>query len=102
LFVALRRLLIAAIAVIFLLIAAVLAYVNPDPIALDIGLMRFERVSMSLVLVAAFAAGTIFGAGLFSFTLLNQYREKRGLRKDLKRSERELETTRRLLTPDAD
>jgi uncharacterized integral membrane protein len=102
LIVALRRLIVVAIAILFLLIAAVLAYVNPDPIALDIGLMRFDEVSLSLVLVAAFAAGAIFGGAVLSLTLLNHYRERRGLRRHLKRAERELQTTRSLLSTDAD
>jgi len=101
-FVTLRKLIVVAVAIVFLLIAAVLAYVNPDPIALDIGLMRFDEVSLSLVLVAAFAAGAVFGGALFSMTLLNHYRERRGLRRHLKRAERELQTTRSLLSPDAD
>jgi uncharacterized membrane protein YciS (DUF1049 family) len=102
LFVALRRLLIAVIAVICLLIAAVLAYVNPDPIALDVGLMRFDRVSVSMVVTFSFAAGAIFGGILTGFGLLNHFRERRVLRRNLKRAERELETLRSLLLPDAD
>jgi hypothetical protein len=102
LFVAIRRLLIAAIAVIFLLIAAVLAYVNPEPIALDVGLMRFDRVSLSMVLTLSFATGAFFGGALIGFGLLSHFRERRVLRRDLKRAQREIETLRSLLLPDAD
>lgn len=98
----LRRLLVVVVALVFLLIAAVLAYVNPDPIALDIGLMRFERVSLSLVIALTFVAGALFGGVIFGFAVLRHFRERRGLKQDLKRSERELDSLRSLMRPDAD
>jgi uncharacterized membrane protein YciS (DUF1049 family) len=98
----LRRLLIVVIAILFVLIAAVFAYGNQDPIAIDIGLMRFEEVSLSVALAITFVTGAVFG-GLFSaFALLKHFRARRVLRRDLRRAETQLENLRSLTLSDAD
>lgn len=100
--VALRRLAIAVIVVIFVLIAAVFAYGNQEPIALDIGIMRLENVSLTVALAVTFAAGAVFG-GLFSaLAMLRHSRERRTLRRELRRTEAELENLRSLPLHDAD
>ena len=99
---ALRRLAIIVIAILFVLIAAVFAYGNPEPIDLDIGLMRLEDVSLTVVLALTFVAGAMFG-GLFSaLAMLRHMRERRLLRRELRRTEGELESLRSLPLPDAD
>jgi putative membrane protein len=100
--VALRRLALFAVAAIFVLIAAVFAYGNQEPMPLDIGFMKLESVSVAVVLAITFALGAIFGGLLSALALLRHYRERRGLRRDLRRAEAELETLRRLPAPDAD
>lgn len=96
-----RRLALWAVAVVFVLIAAVFAYGNPMPISLDIGLMRFDEVSLTVVLAITFAAGAFFGAFFFGVALLRHYRERHVLRRSLKRAETELEGLRRMPPPDA-
>ena len=85
-----------------MLIAAVFAYGNPEPISLDIGLTRFDEVSLTIVLAVTFVAGALFGAFFFGFTLFRHYRERRSLRRSLMRAESELASLRRLPYPDAD
>jgi uncharacterized integral membrane protein len=100
--VALRRLAIAAIVVIFVLIAAVFAYGNQEPIDLDIGIMRLEDISLTVALAVSFVAGAFFG-GLFStLAVLRHFRERRALKRELKRTEAELQNLRSLPLHDAD
>jgi uncharacterized integral membrane protein len=100
--VAMRRLAIAVIAVIFVLIAAVFAYGNQEPIAIDIGIMRLEDVSLTVALAITFAAGAVFGGLFASFAILKQMRERSKLRRERRRTEAELKTLRSLPLPDAD
>ena len=99
---ALRRLLLVAIAIVFVLIAAVFAYGNQEPIAIDIGFMRFEQVSLTVVLVVTFVAGALFGSFFSAFALLRHFRERRVLRRNLQRAETQLDSLRSLTLPDAD
>lgn len=100
--VALRRLAIAAIVVVFVLIAAVLAYSNQEPIDLDIGIVRLENVSLAVALAVTFAAGAVFGGLLSAFAMLKHLRERRSLRRELRRTETELKNLRSLPLHDAD
>jgi uncharacterized integral membrane protein len=100
--VALRRLAIGAIAVVFVLIAAVFAYGNQEPIDLDIGIMRIEDISLTVVLAFTFVFGAVFGAFLSAGAMLRHFRERRSLRRELRRSETELHQLRSLSLPDAD
>lgn len=99
--VALRRLTILAIAVIFVLIAAVFAYGNQEPIAIDIGFMRLEQVSLTVALAITFVLGAGFG-GLFALiAMLRNARERRALKRELRRTEAELNALRSLPRIDA-
>lgn len=100
--VALRRLAILSIVVIFVLIAAVFAYGNQTPIAIDIGFMRLEGVSLTVALAITFVAGAVFGGLFCGLAMLRHLRERRTLRRDLRRAETELDTLRRLPLTDAD
>jgi uncharacterized integral membrane protein len=100
--VALRRLAIAVIVVIFVLIAVVFAYGNQEPIDLDIGIMRLTDVSLTVVLVVSFVAGAIFGGLFAGFAMLRTVRERRSLKRELRRTEAELENLRSLPLHDAD
>ena len=97
-----RRLALLAIGLIAVLAAAVLAFGNPDPITLDIGLVRFEGVSLALVLVLTFATGVLFGSLLAALTLLGHFLQRRSLHRELGRVEAELDRLRSLPPPDAD
>lgn len=100
--VALRRLAIAAIVVIFVLIAAVFAYGNQEPIDLDIGVMRIEDISLTVALAVSFVAGAVFGGLFSSLAMLRHFRERRSLKRELRRTETELRNLRSLPLHDAD
>jgi uncharacterized integral membrane protein len=91
----LRRLAFIAALVVLILLAAVFAYTNPEPIDVDVGLMRFERVSMTVVFVVVFALGWLFGLFSAGLALWRSTREKRRLRQDLAYAEAELRTLRK-------
>lgn len=97
-----RRLALGAIVLLFILIAAVLAYGNQDPITLDIGLIRLDNASVTVILAVTFAAGAAFGSLFFALALLRHYRQRSALRRELRRVETELERLRGLPPPDAD
>jgi putative membrane protein len=97
----LRRLTIAAIFIAFVLIAVLFAYNNQDPISVDIGIRRFEDVSLTVVLVCTFALGAVFGALCAGLTMLRMLREQRQLRRELRTAEAELSGLRSLPLHDA-
>ena len=84
-----------------MLLAAVFAYTNPEPIDIDIGLTRLEQVSMSIAFAVAFACGWVFGLISAGLALLRTAGEKRRLRKELKYAEAELNSLRGLPLQDA-
>ena len=98
---AIRRLVYIAVALLFLLIAALLAYANPDPIAIDLGLARFENVSVTLVLACAFGLGWVFGLVCAGLALLRMLRERNRMRRDLRYAESERSALRALPLQDA-
>ena len=100
--VALRRLAIVVIAVIFVLIAAVFADGNQELIDIDIGVTRLEDVSLTVALAITFVAGAVFGGLFCGFAILKHMRERRALRRELRRTEAELETLRSMPLLDAD
>jgi len=102
LFVVARKLALGAIVLLFVLVAAVLAYGNQEPITLDIGLMRLDNASVTVILAVTFAAGAAFGSLFFALALLRHYRQRNTLRRELRRVEAELERLRGLPPPDAD
>ena len=96
-----RRIIYIVIAVLLVLAAAVFAYGNPEPIAIDIGVVRFERVSMTVAFVCAFAFGWLFGLACAAVELARVAAEKRQLRRDLRFAEAELSNLRALPLHDA-
>jgi len=101
-FVAFRKLAVLVIVLLFVLIAAVFAYGNPDPIDLDVGFTVVEGVSLTVVLAITFVLGALFGALFSAFALIRQQRDKRQLRRELKRTQTELRNSRSLALSDAD
>lgn len=92
----LRRIAFAIVLLLFMLAATVFAYSNPQPIAVDIGLMRFEQVSLAIAFAVVFAFGWIFGVISAGLALWRTAGEKRRLRRDLRYAETELGALRRL------
>jgi hypothetical protein len=86
----LRRLVFAAVLIVLMLLTGVFAYSNPQPIAIDIGLTRFEEVSMALAFAITLALGWLLGLLSAGLALWRSQGEKRRLRQDLKYAELEL------------
>jgi hypothetical protein len=85
-----RRLAYAAVLIALLLLAGVFAYSNPQPIDVDIGLMRFEQVSMAVAFAIALAVGWLLGVLSAGLALWRSAGEKRRLKRDLEYAEAEL------------
>jgi uncharacterized integral membrane protein len=85
-----RRLAYATVLIALLLLAGVFAYSNPQPIDVDIGLMRFEQVSMAVAFALALAVGWLLGVLSAGLALWRCAGEKRRLKQDLKYVEAEL------------
>lgn len=86
----LRRLAFAAVLVVLMLLTGVFAYSNPQPVDIDIGLTRFEQVSLALAFAITLALGWLLGVLSASVTLWRAAGEKRRLQQDLKYAETEL------------
>jgi uncharacterized membrane protein YciS (DUF1049 family) len=94
--VTLRRIAFVLVLIVFMLAAAVFAYSNPQPIAVDVGLVRFERVSLAVAFAVVFAFGWAFGLLSAALALWRTAAEKRRLRNDLRYAETELSSLRHL------
>lgn len=90
--VTLRRLLFVAALLVLMLMTGVFAYSNPQPIDIDIGLMRFEQVSMAAAFAIVLALGWLLGLVSAGVALIRSAGEKRRLRQDLEYAEAELRT----------
>jgi uncharacterized integral membrane protein len=97
----LRRLTYIVIAVLLALIAAILSYGNPEPIAVDIGFIRFDRVSLTVAFTCAVGLGWLFGLACAGLALLRMAGEKRQLQRELRFAETELSSLRALPLHDA-
>jgi len=85
-----RRLAFAAVLISLILLTGVFAYSNPQPIDVDVGLMRFEQVPMAVAFAIALALGWLFGVLSAGLALWRSAAEKRRLKQDLKYAEAEL------------
>ncbi len=90
--VTLRRLLFVAVLLVLMLMTGVFAYSNPQPIDIDIGLVRFEQVSMAAAFAIVLALGWQLGLVSAGLALFRSAGEKPRLRQDLKYAEAELRT----------
>lgn len=90
--VTLRRLAFVAVLLALMLLTGVFAYSNPEPIDVDIGLMRFEQVSMAATFAIVLALGWLLGLLSAGIALWRSAGEKRRLRQDLKYAEAESRT----------
>jgi uncharacterized membrane protein YciS (DUF1049 family) len=85
-----RRLVFATVLISLMLLTGVFAYSNPQPIDIDIGVARFEQVSMAIAFAVALALGWLLGVLSAGLTLWRSASEKRRLEQDLKYAETEL------------
>lgn len=85
-----RRLAFGAVLVSLVLLTGVFAYSNPEPVDIDVGLVRFEGVPMAVAFAIALAAGWLLGVASAGLALWRSAGEKRRLKQDLKHAETEL------------
>ena len=97
----LRKLLYVTLLVLLVCVAAVFAYNNPEPVALDVGLARFEDISLTLALACAFGVGWLFGLATAGLALLRMTRERSRIKRALRVAETEVSSLRNLPISDA-
>jgi uncharacterized membrane protein YciS (DUF1049 family) len=97
----LRRLAFTLPLIVLVLLAAVFAYSNPQPIDIEIGFARLDQVSMAAAFTVVFALGWLFGLLSTGLALWRAASEKRRLRKDLRYAEAQLNTLRGAKLQDA-
>ena len=86
---------------VIVLLASVFTYSNPDTIAVDIGFVRLEEVSMSVAFAVCFAVGWLFGLLSAGIALIRIVSERRQLRRNLRLAEAEVSSLRSLPLHDA-
>ena len=100
--VTLRRAIYFLVLLFLVLVAVVLAYSNPEPVSLDLGIARIDGVSLSVALAGAFAVGWLFGLISAGVALLRMIADRRRLRREIRFAEAELSSLRGLPLQDAD
>jgi len=95
------RLVFFALLVLIVVLAAMLAYTNPQPIDIDIGILRVERVSLVVAFTVVFGLGWVFGIFSVGLALWRSASEKRRLRRDLRYAEAEISALRQGPSADA-
>lgn len=100
--VTLRRAIYFLVLLFLVLVAVVLAYSNPEPVSLDLGIARIDGVSLSVALAGAFALGWLFGLISAGVALLRMIADRRRLRREIRFAEAELGSLRGLPLQDAD
>jgi hypothetical protein len=90
--VTLRRLVFVAVLLVLMLLTGVFAYSNPQPIDVDVGVARFEQVSMAAAFAVVLAIGWLLGLLSAGVALWRSAGEKRRLKQDLQYAEAELRT----------
>ena len=90
--VTLRRLVFVAVLLVLMLLTGVFAYSNPQPIDIDVGLIRFEQVSMAVAFAVVLVLGWLLGLLSAGIALWRSAGEKRRLKQDLQYAEAESRT----------
>lgn len=97
-----RRVLYFVVLALVVLLAAMFAYTNPGTIAVDIGFVRLNEVSMSAAFGSAFVFGWLFGLLCAGIALVRMSADRRRLRRHLRLAEAEVSSLRTLPLNDAD
>lgn len=90
----LRNLILLAVAVAMAALGVLFALQNPDPIALDILIMKLPERSLALWVLSALALGGFLGLALSMFAVLRLRARLAYLRRQLARSQGEVERLR--------
>jgi putative membrane protein len=96
-----RNLIFLLLIFLVLLLATILAALNPGMIELDYAFGETE-IQTSLALTIAFGLGWLFGLLCAGFVLFKTFNERRKLRKSLRLAEAEVKTLRSIPIQDAD
>jgi putative membrane protein len=94
------RYLIFGVILLVFLAAIVFASVNTGPLTLDLAFIEVST-TLSLAMLAFFAAGWLFGVVCIGFYLIRLMAERRQLRKSLRLAEAEVTSLRRMPMQDA-
>jgi putative membrane protein len=87
----LRNLLLLLVAVAMAAVGVLFALQNPDPVPLDILFMKLPERSLALWVLAALAIGGLLGMGLSLFAVLRLRARAASLRRQLARSQSQVE-----------
>jgi hypothetical protein len=90
----LRRLAFITLLIVLMLLAAVFAYSNPQPIDVDVGFFRVEQISAAAAFASVFTCGWLLGLLSAGIALWRAAGERRRLRRDLQYVEAELKALR--------
>lgn len=96
-----RNVLTIVLVVLVALVAAVFSAQNPGVITLDLGVMELVDARISVVFVATFALGWLFGLLCCVYALLRLMHQRRKLRRQLEAAQTEISTLRSLPMHDA-
>ena len=86
----LRKILLLAFVAVFVAVAIVFAYGNRQLVAIDLGFVRLENVSLAVAFVCAFGIGTLFGMACALVAFLKAIGEKKILQRRLAYAESEI------------
>ncbi|CAN5241700.1 hypothetical protein BH24PSE2_BH24PSE2_18620 [soil metagenome] len=90
---AIRTLLVLALLIVFLSIAVTFAWLNPEDVAVDLGLARFVTAK-SIAFAVCFAAGWLFGMLCCSGYILKLLAQRRRLGRSVHLAESEVHNLR--------
>jgi uncharacterized integral membrane protein len=85
-----RRLVFAAVLIALVLLTGVFAYSNPQPIDIDIALVRLEQVPMAVAFASLLVIGWLLGVLSAALALWRSAGERRRLKQDLEYAQAEL------------
>ena len=96
-----RKVFIFLLILLFMAVAAVFAWRNPDEISVDIGFVRLDGVSTALAFAVVFGLGWVFGLVCASLAMLRLANQRRKLRRRVALAESEVSSLRSLPLQDA-
>ena len=82
--------------------AATFAYNNSDVVSIDLGIIQFKDIPISIAFIFIFSVGWIFGLLTVGIALIRVVSDRRKLRRNLRAVELEMNNIRRRPLKDAD
>ena len=97
-----RRFILYITLIVLLLLAAAFAYNNSDIVSIDLGIIQFKDIPISIAFILIFSVGWIFGLLTVGIALIRVVSDRRKLRRNLRAVELEMNNIRRRPLKDAD